>query len=196
MSKVDRNSGVSAKLLGWIFIIVVGAISIVRVSGSDAIKIVDSIFSGDLKSANSHTIHYGRIYDHEEYIDEVMVSVFLAPKTYTRENVVEINSHGGMFVANRILELLVDNGARIADPGEFTKRAFLNGRIDLTQAEAVMDVIDAQTENSLKCANVALRGDVKKLVMDLRNQLIDCIAKIEVNIDYPEYSLHKEIKLE
>ena len=165
-----------------------GAIAIVRLSGDDALSIANKVFKGaDLEKVPSHTIHYGRIYDHEEYIDEVMVSVFLAPKTYTRENVVEINSHGGMFVANRILELLVDNGARIADPGEFTKRAFLNGRIDLTQAEAVMDVIDAQTENSLKCANVALRGDVKKLVMDLRNQLIDCIAKIEVNIDYPEY---------
>lgn len=165
-----------------------GAISIVRLSGDDAISIINKVFRGkDLTKVESHTIHYGKIYNNEEYIDEVLVSIFKAPKTYTKEDVVEINCHGSMFVANKILELMVDNGARIADPGEFTKCAYLNGRIDLTQAEAVMDVISSQTENSLKCANIALRGEVHDLIVKFRNDLINCIAKVEVNIDYPEY---------
>ena len=165
-----------------------GAISIIRLSGDEAISIANRVIKGvDLDKKESHTINYCKIYNKNEYVDEVMVSVLKAPKTYTREDVVEINCHGSMFLANKVLELLVDNGARIAEPGEFTKRAFLNGRIDLTQAEAVMDVINAQTENSLKCANVALRGDVRDMVKDLREQLINCIAKVEVNIDYPEY---------
>ena len=165
-----------------------GAISIIRLSGDDAISIVSKVFRGkDLMKVDSHTINYGKIYDGDEYVDEVMVSVLKAPKTYTREDVVEINCHGSIFLANKILELMVDNGARIAEPGEFTKRAFLNGRIDLTQAEAVMDVINAQTDYSLKCANIALRGDVRDMIIALREKLINCIAKIEVNIDYPEY---------
>lgn len=165
-----------------------GAISIIRLSGDDAIQITNKVFKGkDLTTVESHTINYGKIYDGDEYIDEVLVSVFKAPKTYTKEDVVEINCHGSMFVANKILELFIDNGARMADPGEFTKRAFLNGRIDLTQAEAVMDVISSQTDNSLKCANVAMRGDVRDLVVGFREELINCIAKVEVNIDYPEY---------
>ena len=165
-----------------------GAISIIRLSGDDAIKIANKAFRGvDLERVDTHTIHYGKIYDGNEYVDEVMVSVFKAPKTYTREDVVEINCHGSMFLANKILELMIDNGARLSEPGEFTKRAFLNGRIDLTRAEAVMDVINAQTEHSLKCANIALRGDVYEMVVNLREKLINCIAKVEVNIDYPEY---------
>ena len=165
-----------------------GAISIVRLSGPDAISIAGKAFRGvDLEKVDTNTIHYGKIYEENEYVDEVMVSVFRAPKTYTREDVVEINCHGSMFVANKILEIMIDNGARLSEPGEFTKRAFLNGRIDLTQAEAVMDVINAQTEHSLKCANIALRGDVRDMVVALREKLINCIAKIEVNIDYPEY---------
>ena len=165
-----------------------GAISIIRLSGDEAIFIVNKTFRGaDLEKVDTHTIHYGKIYDGEEYVDEVMVSVFKAPKTYTREDVVEINCHGSMFLANKILELMIDNGARLSEPGEFTKRAFLNGRIDLTRAEAVMDVINAQTEHSLKCANIALRGDVYQMVVELREKLINCIAKVEVNIDYPEY---------
>ena len=159
-----------------------GAISIIRLSGDDAISIVSKVFRGkDLMKVDSHTINYGKIYDGDEYVDEVMVSVLKAPKTYTREDVVEINCHGSIFLANKILELMVDNGARIAEPGEFTKRAFLNGRIDLTQAEAVMDVINAQTDYSLKCANIALRGDVRDMIIALREKLINCIAKIEVN---------------
>lgn len=165
-----------------------GAISIIRLSGDEAIAIANKIVKGvDLSKKDTHTISYCKIYDKDEYVDEVMISIFKKPKTYTREDVVEINCHGSMFLANKIMELLVDNGARIADPGEFTKRAFLNGRIDLTQAEAVMDVINAQTDNSLRCANVALRGDVKDMVKELREQLVSCIAKVEVNIDYPEY---------
>ena len=165
-----------------------GAISIVRMSGEDSIKIINKIFKGkDLEKVDSHTINYGKIYYKEEYIDEVLVSIFKAPKTYTKENIVEINCHGSMFVADKIMEILIENGARIAEPGEFTKRAFLNGRIDLTQAEAVMDVINSQTENSLKCANVAMQGKVYELVSLYRNKLLDCIAKVEVNIDYPEY---------
>ena len=165
-----------------------GAISIVRLSGNDAIKIVNKLFKGDdLEKAQSHTIHYGHIFNGEELIDEVLVSVFKEPKTYTKENVVEINCHGGILVTNKLLELMLENGARLAEPGEFTKRAFLNGRIDLTKAEAVMDIINSQTDRSLKCATLALRGDIYNLIVKFREKLVNCIAKIEVNIDYPEY---------
>ena len=165
-----------------------GAISIVRLSGDEAIDIVNKCFVGrDLNKVESHTITYGHIVEDGKTIDEVLVSVFKAPKTYTRENVVEINCHGGMYVTNRILEIMLNNGARIAESGEFTKRAFLNGRIDLTRAEAVMDVINSKTESALALANGGLRGDVYNMVQGLRKELIDCIAKIEVNIDYPEY---------
>lgn len=165
-----------------------GAISIVRLSGEDAISIVNKKFKGkNLSKVKSHTVHYGHIYDGETCVDEVLVSVFRAPKTYTMEDVVEINCHGGMFVTNKVLELMVDGGAEIAEPGEFTKRAFMNGRIDLTQAEAVMDVISSETNNSLKCANLALKGDVYKMIVKFQSLLMDCITKIEVNIDYPEY---------
>lgn len=165
-----------------------GAISIVRMSGDNAIDIINQVFVGkDLTKVDSHTINYGKIYDKEEYIDEVLVSIFRAPKTYTKEDVVEVNCHGSMFVAEKIMEILIEKGARIANPGEFTKRAFLNGRIDLTQAEAVMDVINSQTETSLKFANVAIQGEVYKLIKRFRDKLLNCIAKVEVNIDYPEY---------
>jgi len=171
-----------------------GAISIVRLSGDDAIEIVNKCFKWkDLNKVNSHTVTYGYIYDNEECIDEVLVSVFRAPKTYTKENVVEINCHGGMFVTNRILEVMLNSGARIAEAGEFTKRAFLNGRIDLTKAEAVMDVINSQTERTLKLANNALKGDVYELITGFRKEIVKCIAQIEVNIDYPEYYDEVEI---
>lgn len=171
-----------------------GAISIVRLSGSEAINIVNKVFQGkDLRKINSHTIHYGKIFDNDEVIDEVLVSVFKSPKTFTREDIVEINCHGGMFVTNRILELMLLNGARMAEAGEFTKRAFLNGRIDLTQAEAVMDIIEAKTHNSLKMANFGLTGQVKNMISIFRQKLLTSIAHIEVNIDYPEYEDEIEI---
>ena len=165
-----------------------GAISIVRLSGDDAISIVNEIFGkADLTKAKSHTITYGHIYDNGEVVDEVLVSVFKAPKTFTREDVVEINCHGGIYVTNKILELVVSKGARLAEPGEFTKRAYLNGRIDLTQAESVMDIIEAKTKTSLKMANYGLSGATKKLITNFKEKLLKCILEIEVNIDYPEY---------
>lgn len=171
-----------------------GAISIVRLSGDEAIEIVNKSFKGkNLLNVETHTINYGKIIDNNQVIDEVMVSVLKAPKTYTKENVVEINCHGGMYVTQKVLEIMLKNGARMAEAGEFTKRAFLNGRIDLTQAEAVMDMIDAKTKESLKMANMALRGDVYKLIDELRQKLLTCIAKIEVNIDYPEYEDEEQI---
>ena len=170
------------------------AISIIRVSGKDSIDIVNKFFKGkNLNKAPSHTINYGHIVYNEEVIDEVLVSVFRAPKTFTCEDVVEINSHGGIFVTNQILEMLLENGVRLAEAGEFTKRAFLNGRIDLTQAEAVMDVIEASSKRSLRIANNSLRGDVYKLITDLRSEVLTCISKIEVNIDYPEYEDEEDI---
>lgn len=165
-----------------------GAISIIRLSGDESIEIVNRIFKGiDLTKVKSHTIHYGHIVNKTKIIDEVLVSVFKAPKTYTKEDVVEINCHGGMFVTNKVLELLLENGAKLAKPGEFTKRAFINGRIDLTQAEGVMDMIQSETDRSLKCANISLRGDVKRLIQTFQEEIMDAIMKMEVNIDYPEY---------
>lgn len=166
-----------------------GAISIIRLSGKGCIEIVNNVFKGkNLTKVNSHTINYGFIVDNnKEVIDEVLVSVFKAPKTYTTEDVVEINCHGGLFVTNKIYELLIVNGARPANPGEFTKRAFLNGRIDLTKAEAVMDVISAENNAALSIASKGLLGFIKRTVDDLRQRLIDVISVISVNIDYPEY---------
>ncbi len=166
-----------------------GAISIVRLSGNNAIDIVNKSFKGsNLKEVKSHTISYGHITNKDnKHIDEVMISVFRAPRSFTTEDIVEINCHGGVFVANKILELMLLNGARSANPGEFTERAFLNGRIDLTQAEAVMDVIEAKSDMSLALANKGLDGVIYSLISDLRTDLLNIIANIEVNIDYPEY---------
>jgi len=169
------------------------AISIVKVSGSNSIDIVSKIFSKDLKDAPSHTIHYGYIKDNNEIVDEVLVSVFRSPKSFTCEDVVEINCHGGVFVTNKVLELLLANGARLATPGEFTKRAFLNGRIDLTQAEAVMDVIESNSNNSLKLASLGLTGETKKLIKSFRDKVLQIMLEIEVNIDYPEYEDEAQI---
>ena len=166
----------------------VGAISIIRLSGSESINIVNKIFKGkDLSKVDTHTINYGHIYDNKELIDEVMVSVMRSPKTFTKEDVVEINSHGGISTTNKILELLLKNGARLAEPGEFTKRAFLNGRIDLVEAESVMNLIESKTETSRRLALNGLNGNVSKMISDLRGKMIDIISNIEVNIDYPEY---------
>ena len=171
-----------------------GAISIIRCSGKGSIEVVNKIFKGkDLTKQKSHTICYGHIVDEDEVLDEVLVSVFKAPKTFTAEDVVEVNCHGGIYVTNRVLEALLSKGCRLAEAGEFTKRAFLNGRIDLTQAEAVMDVINANSQNSLRLANRSLRGDVYTLISKLREKLLTAISKIEVNIDYPEYEDEEQI---
>lgn len=167
-----------------------GAISIIRLSGDDAIKIVNKVFKGiDLSKVQPNTINYGHIVDFDscQIIDEVLVSIFKAPKSYTKEDVVEINCHGGLFVTNKIYEQLVLLGARPSEPGEFTKRAFLSGRIDLTKAEAVMDVINAENSAALKIANSALNGKISTFVDQKRQELLDIIATISVNIDYPEY---------
>ena len=166
----------------------VGAISIIRVSGDNAISLVNKVFRGkDLTKVESHTINYGFIHDGKEDIDEVLVSVMRAPKTFTREDIVEINCHGGIATTLRILDLLIENGGRRAEAGEFTKRAFLNGRIDLTEAEAVMDLIESKTDNSRKLALSSLEGSLKKYINSFRDKLKHVLANIEVNIDYPEY---------
>ncbi|MBR2711069.1 MAG: tRNA uridine-5-carboxymethylaminomethyl(34) synthesis GTPase MnmE [Bacilli bacterium] len=166
----------------------VGAISIVRLSGKDAISIVNNCFKGkDLTKVESHTINYGFIKDNDEIIDEVLVSIMRAPKTYTTEDIVEINCHGGIIATNRILETMLNNGARLAEPGEFTKRAFLNGRIDLVESESVMDIIESKTNDARRLAISTLQGNITKLIQDYRKTLKDLLSQIEVNIDYPEY---------
>lgn len=167
-----------------------GGISIVRISGDDAIKVAQRIYQGkNLEKVASHTINYGHIIDPDtkQEVDEVMVSVMRAPHTYTREDVIEINCHGGLLATNRILQLVLSCGARMAEPGEFTKRAFLNGRIDLSQSEAVMDLIRAKTDKSMKVALNQLDGDLSRLIRHLRKDILDVLAQVEVNIDYPEY---------
>lgn len=166
----------------------VGAISIIRISGPEAIAIASKLFhEKELNKVVSHTIHYGHIYEKDEIIDEVLVSVMKAPKTFTTEDVVEINAHGGIATTKRILELLLTGGARLAEPGEFTKRAFLNGRIDLQQAEGIMDLIESKTEASRKLAVNQLSGKMSNRIRNFRQLLIEVLANIEVNIDYPEY---------
>lgn len=167
-----------------------GAIAIVRLSGAEAVEIAAKLFDGKkLTDVPSHTIHYGKLIDPEtgEVAEEVMVSVMKAPKTFTREDVVEINCHGGLVSVNRVLELALQEGARLAEPGEFTKRAFLNGRIDLSQAEAVMDLIRAKTDRAMNVALNQMEGRLSRLIQKLRQELLETVAHVEVNIDYPEY---------
>ncbi|MBJ8325621.1 tRNA uridine-5-carboxymethylaminomethyl(34) synthesis GTPase MnmE [Streptococcus pacificus] len=167
-----------------------GAIGIVRLSGTDAISIAHRVFKGkDLSKVDSHTLNYGHIIDPEnnEILDEVMVGVMKAPKTFTREDVIEINTHGGIAVTNEILQLVLREGARMAEPGEFTKRAFLNGRVDLTQAEAVMDLIRAKTDKAMSIAVNQLDGSLSTLINNTRQEILNTLAQVEVNIDYPEY---------
>lgn len=175
----------------------VGAISIIRLSGSKALEVASKIFKGkDLKKVASHTINHGYIIDkNRNIIDEVLVSVMLAPKTYTTEDIVEINTHGGIASTNKVLELCLVNGARLAQPGEFTKRAFLNGRIDLTEAEAIEDVINSSTDKSLRLSMSQLTGSLKNLITETRKDIMGLIASIEVNIDYPEYEDAEDITL-
>lgn len=175
-----------------------GAISIVRLSGDEAIAIADKVYRAGAKSlsdVSSHTIHYGHIIDpkNAELLDEVMVSVMKAPKTFTREDVVEINCHGGIVVVNQLLQLLLREGARLAEPGEFTKRAFLNGRMDLSQAEAVMDLIRAKTDKAMQVALHQLDGNLSGLIRTLRQEILETLAQVEVNIDYPEYDDVEEL---
>lgn len=167
-------------------------IGIIRISGDDAIEIADSVYRSKdhkkkLTKVESHTIHYGFIYDGDELIDEVMVVVMKAPKTYTRENVVEIDCHGGILVMNKILDTILKNGCRLAEPGEFTKRAFLSGRIDLSKAEAVMDIIHSKNEFALKSSIRQLKGAVSEKVRSLRDDILYEIAFIESALDDPEH---------
>lgn len=167
-----------------------GAIAIVRLSGPEAVSIATSLFKGkNLTQVDSHTMHYGKLMDPqtEEIAEEVMISVMRAPKTFTREDVVEINCHGGLVSVNRVLEIALAAGARLAEPGEFTKRAFMNGRIDLSQAEAVMDLIRAKTDRAMNVALKQMDGRLSNLIQELRQKLLETLAHVEVNIDYPEY---------
>lgn len=169
-----------------------GGISIIRVSGENALEIVNKIFRGaNLNKVASHTIHYGHIIDYanKDVVDEVLVTVMLAPKTFTRENTVEVSCHGGLLVTQKILQLILDNGARMATPGEFTKRAFINGRIDLTQAESIMDIIEAKTDRARQVAMNQLEGGLLFEIRKLRQELLNTMAHEEVNIDYPEYDM-------
>jgi len=170
-----------------------GAIAIVRLSGDEALKIADRIFKGvgnkSLLDVSSHTIHYGHLIDPKtsEVAEEVMLSVMKGPKTFTKEDVVEINCHGGLVSVNRVLQLVLNEGARLAEPGEFTKRAFLNGRIDLSQAEAVIDLIRAKTDRAMNVALGQMDGRLSRLIRKLRQEILEILAHVEVNIDYPEY---------
>lgn len=163
------------------------AINIIKISGKESISIVNKIFTKDLLKAKTHTITFGYIKDKEEKVDEVLVSVFLEPNTYTGENIVEINTHGGLAVTNKILEMLLQQGCRLAEPGEFLKRAFLNGKRDLLEAESISDLINAKTEASRKMSMNGVTGELSRIIKNLRNKLLTIIANIEVNIDYPEY---------
>ena len=166
----------------------VGAISIVRLSGKEAIAIANKSFKEkNLEEVSTHTIHYGHIFDGEELIDEVLISVMRGPRSFTAEDIVEINCHGGIITTNRILETMLNNGARLAEPGEFTKRAFLNGRIDLVKSEAVMDLIESKSDEARKIALSQLGGRTSNLISNFRKTLKFLLSSIEVNIDYPEY---------
>ena len=167
-------------------------IGIVRISGEESMDVISRIYRSkggkkNIRKAASHTIHYGYIYDGEELVDEVLVMVMKAPRTFTGEDTVEIDCHGGVYAMNRVLETVLKNGAKIAEPGEFTKRAFLNGRLDLSQAEAVMDVIQAKNQSALNCSMSQLKGSVKKVITQIRSELIYHIAYIESALDDPEH---------
>ena len=166
----------------------VGAISIIRLSGKDSIEIVNSCFKGkDLRKVDTHTINYGYIIYNDEIIDEVLVSVMRAPKTYTTEDIVEINCHGGITSTNKILEIMQLEGCRLAEPGEFTKRAFLNGRIDLLESESIMNMINSKSEEARKLSMNGITGHISNKIESFREELKKVLSQIEVNIDYPEY---------
>ncbi len=169
----------------------IGGIGIIRISGDNAFEILDKIFVTSNKEIKGYTMKYGKIVENENIIDEVLVSYFIAPNSYTRENVCEINSHGGIIVMKKILELCLKNGANLAEPGEFTKRAFLNGRIDLVQAEAVIDIINSKTEKEAKASVEQLQGSLSLEIKNIRKDLISMMADIEASIDYPEYDVEE-----
>lgn len=169
-----------------------GGIGIIRISGEEALEVADRVYrmgNKKLSDQKTHTIHYGKVINPktDEQIDEVMATVMRAPKTYTREDVVEINCHGGILAVNKVLQTVLNNGARLAEPGEFTKRAFLNGRIDLSEAEAVMDMIRAKTDKAMHMAIKQMDGSLSNLIRNLRQEILNTLAQVEVNIDYPEY---------
>ena len=163
------------------------SINLIRVSGNDAIDIVNNIFTANLKEKETHTITYGFIKDGEEKVDEVLVSIFKGPKSFTKEDIVEINTHGGKTSVNRIMDILLQNGCRLAEPGEFLKRAFFNGRIDLIEAESVSDMINATTEAARKMSMKGISKELSNKINNIREKILSLIANIEVNIDYPEY---------
>lgn len=166
----------------------IGAISIIRISGNEAIDIVNKVVKNkNIDKLNSHTINYNHIVDGSKIIDEVLISIMKAPKSFTTEDVVEINAHGGIATTNKILQLLLQNGCRLAQPGEFTKRAYLNGRIDLTQAEGIMDLINSKTDKMRELAISQVNGNISQMIRNIRQEIIEILANIEVNIDYPEY---------
>ena len=171
------------------------AISVIRCSGTNTIELVNKIFKGkDLTKLEGNTINYGHIYDMDEVIDEVMISLFRAPKSFTGEDSIEINCHGGIYVTNRVLKTLLNNGFRMAEPGEFSKRAFLNGRIDLVQAESIMDMVSAKNKLALGIANNGISKRTSNMINNLEQELLDILVDIEVNIDYPEYTDIPEIE--
>ena len=168
-----------------------GGISVIRISGDNAIAIANSVFSGSLEAAESHTVHYGYIVKDGKYIDEVLATVMKAPRTFTREDVVEISTHGGISVTNRVLDCIISAGASYAEPGEFTKRAFMNGRIDLTKAEAVIDLINSENQMAEQNAVNQLRGSLSKAIDFMRDGLINLAAHMQVSIDYPDEDLEE-----
>ena len=171
------------------------AISIIRISGPESIAFVQKFFTGKIIDKESHTINYGYIIDDGKRIDEVLVNIYRGKKTFTGEEMVEINCHGGVYITKRVLEVCIKNGARIAERGEFSKRAFLNGRIDLSQAEAISDIISAKNSYASELALNGIRGNISNFIEDLKEDLIKIITQIEVNIDYPEYDDVEESKV-
>ena len=169
------------------------AISIIRISGPESIAFVQKFFTGKIINKGSHTINYGYIIDDGKRIDEVLVNIYRGKKTFTGEEMVEINCHGGVYITKRVLEVCIKNGARIAERGEFSKRAFLNGRIDLSQAEAISDIISAKNSYASELALNGIRGNISNFIEDLKEDLIKIITQIEVNIDYPEYDDVEEL---
>ena len=166
---------------------VMGAVSLIRISGAEAIEIAERLIGKDLSAVKGYSIVYGTIKDNGEPVDDVLVSVFRAPKSYTGEDVIELGCHGGVYITHRILSLIIGHGARMARRGEFTQRAFLNGKMDLSQAEGVNDLINARDGNAARSAMHSLKGSVSKILSPLIENLTQIISNIEVNIDYPEY---------